>query len=373
MKIIHTADLHLGKIVNGYSMLDEQANALKQIINYIKQYNVETLLISGDVYDKKTPSESAVLLFDNFIYELSNMNINVLIISGNHDSGLKLQFANKLLSKQSIHIIGLYNESLSKIQLEDDYGLINFYLLPFIKPSDIRKYDESIKTYDDAVSYVINNEHIDYMQRNIFLGHQFYASGNEEISDSEIISVGGSDNVAYNHLIDFDYAALGHLHKAQKLKSEFIRYSGSIVPYSESEVNVNKSVVLLDIKEKANINYQLLPLNQIHKFRSVKAHIKDILNMDNSLDYVFVTLLDDHVVDAMSKLRLKFPNIMSLDFDNTRTRENQVIDIENNIDDISKKAMFENFYNIQNNTGLNDNQQSIVDQILERLDDNASN
>lgn len=373
MRILHTADLHIGKVVNGFSMLDEQAHSLKQIINYLKEYHVDTLIIAGDIYDKKMPSDSSVELFDKFLLEVAKLNITCLIISGNHDSGIKLQFANSLLKKQDIFIIGKYDGKLSKITLKDQYGDINFYLLPFIKPSDIRQFDSNISTYNEAVAYSLNNEEINYDKRNVFIGHQFYASGTEEISESEIISVGGSESVAYNHLLDFDYSALGHLHKPQRLMSDYIRYSGSITPYSESEITSSKSVVLLDLKEKGEKSFELLRLNPLLNFRKVKDYLDNILSLEASDDYMFITLLDENVIDAMGKLRSKFKNIMTLDFDNKRTKEDLIIDNDKDLEDIATIDLFAKFFKLQNNQDLSDKQRAIIESIVERIDENASN
>ena len=373
MRILHTADLHIGKVVNGYSMLNEQEHSLKQILGYLSEYKIDTLIIAGDIYDKKTPSDSSVELFDKFLLEVSKLKVKCLIISGNHDSGTKIQFAKSLLVNQDIYIVGKYNGSLAKVTLEDDFGEVTFYLLPFIKPSDIRLYDPTISTYNEAVAYTLSKEEINYNERNVFVGHQFYASGSEEISESEIISVGGSESVAYNHLIDFDYAALGHLHKPQRLMSDFIRYSGSITPYSESEISSSKSVVFIDLKEKGEVSYELLKIESLLKFKSVKDYLENVLNLEASDDYMFITLLDENLIDAMGKLRSKFNNIMTLDFDNMRTKKDSLVDNDLDTDDISTIDLFTNFFKLQNNQDLSDEQREIVNSVIERIDDNASN
>ncbi len=371
MRILHTADLHLGKNVNGFSMIQEQEETLLQIIDYVKEYNVDTLLIAGDVYDKRNPSDESVALFNEFISQVSLLKIPVLIISGNHDSGVKLQFGKEIMKHQNIHISGVYEGHIEKIVLDDDYGSINFYLMPFIRPGDVRKYHE-VTSYHDALETVIKEEAIDYSQRNVFVGHQFFASGSQEMSDSEIIAVGGIDNVGYSILEDFDYAALGHLHKPQKLIHETIRYSGSIVTYSESEVNDKKGVVLFELKEKGTLTLERLPLVTKKKFRKIKTYMKDLEAMPASEDYVFVTLLDDDIVDALNKVRAKFPNVMSLDFDNERTRSQAKLDVID-VQDIPVDTLFYEFFKLQNNQELTESQKEIVADILERIDPHASN
>lgn len=373
MKIIHIADLHIGKVVNGFSMLDEQAYVLNNVITMIKDNQVETLIIAGDIYDKRNPSDESVKLFNHFLNEISKLNITTLIISGNHDSAIKLSFGNELLLAHNIHIVGKVESSIHKVVLEDQYGSINFYLLPFIRISDVRHLDASLTSYHDAVKCALTASNINYQERNIFIGHQFFASGSEETSDSEQISVGGSDNVGYNLLLDFDYAALGHLHRPQKLKVDYIRYSGSIVTYSESEVSDNKSLVLIDFKAKGDLQFELLPLKTVRQFIKKKGYLDELLQAEPSDDYMFITLYDELVVDALGKLRNIYPNLMSLNFDNQRTKVTNKIEV---IDDVEVKSpinLFKKFYGLQNNRDLNDNQIEIITKVVERIDDNATN
>lgn len=372
MKIIHTADLHIGKQVNGFSMIQEQASALQQIDDAIKDYDVDVLMIAGDVYDKRNPSDESVALFNKFLASVSKHQIPILIISGNHDSGVKLQFAHEILKQQNIHIVGQYQGDMETISIEDEYGFVNFYLMPFIRPADVRAYYPEVSSYHDALDYVIKKAKINTQERNVFIGHQFFAGGMEERSDSEIIAVGGIDNVGYTVLQDFDYAALGHLHKPQKLMSEMIRYSGSIVKYSESEVNDHKSIILLEMKEKGNLAYEKIPLKSEKAFRKVRGYLSEVVAMPASDDYVFVTLLDDDVVDALNKVRAVFSNVMSLDFDNTRTQSQQKLEMVEGIEDIPVIDLYRQFFEKQNNQALSDTQEDIIVKVLERIDDHAS-
>ncbi|NLY62534.1 MAG: exonuclease SbcCD subunit D [Erysipelothrix sp.] len=372
MRILHTADLHIGKVVNGYSMLEEQAYALDQIIATIKEYAIDVLIIAGDVYDKRYPSDQASKLFNDFLSNLLVFKIPVLIIAGNHDAGVKLEFGKEIFAYQDLHIEGQFNESLKQVTINDEYGVVNFYLAPFMRPSDLRLYTDDVTSYHEALAYVIDQANIDKAERNLFIGHQFFASGSESISDSEQISVGGIENVGYQILSDFDYAALGHLHRPQRLMSDFIRYSGSIVKYSLSEVNDNKSLVLIELKEKGDITYELLPLKSLREFKHIKGYLADILSMDKTDDYVFVTLLDDDVLDAISKLKTIFTNLMTLDFDNKRTQANATIDLLTDIEDLSASQLFKEFYALFNNSEMSESQAKIVEQIMERIDQSAS-
>lgn len=373
MKIIHIADLHIGKVVNGFSMINDQAFVLKNIVDIMKEKEVDVLIIAGDVYDKRNPSDESVNLFNEFINDISKLDITTFIVSGNHDSSAKLTFANDLLKKHHIHIVGKVKDKIECITLDDEYGKVHFHLLPFIRPGDVRHLDEKIKTYHEAIECAIKHSNIDYSERNIFVGHQFFASGTEEISDSEVISVGGSDNVGYNLLLDFDYAALGHLHRPQKLKSEYIRYSGSILTYSESEVRDNKSLVYFEIKQKNDLKFELIPLISEKAFIKKEGYLEDILKEENSDDYIFVTLFDDVVSDALGKLRSKFKNLMSLNFNNKRTSSNNELIINEDVENSDPIELFKSFYKLQNNDDLNRKQLEIVEYVIERIDKNASN
>lgn len=371
MRIFHLADLHIGKIVNGFSMIDEQQYILNQIIDKVKDKKPDVIMIAGDVYDKRNPSNEAVSLFSDFITKLSALSLDILIVSGNHDSGDKLQFLNEILNKQKIHIVGDFKEAIYKLRLSDEYGLVNFYLMPFVRPSDVRSFYPEVDSYHTALEVAISKTDIDYSQRNIFIGHQFFAGAmlDLERSESELISVGGIDNVGYNLLLDFDYAALGHLHKAQKLGVDYIRYSGSPLKYSESEVNHNKSIVMIDLKEKDNLEIQKLSLSPKTQMRQVRDYIELILDSDydkDSLDdFVHVILLDDdEVIDAIGKLRNKYQNIMSLKFENVRSQIDNQINVRDDISETNPIQLFHDFFKLQNNQEMNKNQSEMVEKLI---------
>lgn len=373
MRIFHLADLHIGKIVNGFSMIDQQVYILDQIINLIKKYQPEVIMIAGDVYDKRNPSNESVRVFNNFLTKLSTFDLDILIISGNHDSGDKLQFLSTVLKKQRIHIVGNFKETIKKVKINDNYGHINFYLMPFVRPSDVRMYIDDVDSYHSAIEKAISHTSIDWSQRNIFIGHQFFASSQQELerSDSELISVGGIDNVGYNLLSNFDYAALGHLHKAQQIRHDYIRYSGSPLKYSDSEVNHKKSIVMLDIMEKDNYSIELLQLKPQLEMRAIKGYLEDILKVDYDLenlnDYVHITLLDDgEIIDAIGKLRNKYPNLMSLKFDNIKSQTDSQINVVEDISDTDPIKLFKDFFKLQNNKNLNDNQIKIINKLMKK-------
>ncbi len=248
--------------------------------------------------------------------------------------------------------------------------------MPFVRITDVKMYDDSVNTYNEALLSAIKNTDIDYSQRNIFVGHQFFSGANEERSDSEIISVGGIDSVNYQMLLDFDYSALGHLHKAQQLGSKYIRYSGSPIVFSKSEVNHNKSLVKIDIKEKENIEIDLIKLEPLREFVSVKGLYEDIIN-DESLDseaYTFVTLInDEEIINVISKLKNRFPYLMSLDFDNKRSRSIMNLEKVSRSSSVDPFDLFSDFYYEVNNQKLNEAQEEIVKEIMERINHDASN
>lgn len=368
MRILHIADLHIGKIVNGYSMLEEQSYALDQVLHMIKEHEVEALIMAGDIYDTRYPSDESVKLFNDFMTQLIPLNLHIFIISGNHDAGTKLAFANKLLAKQNVHIVGDIKDGYNPIVLEDEYGSLNFYLIPFIRPSDVRVQFEHVSSYDGALKAVIAHLSINENERNILVGHQFFSSGSEVTSDSERLLVGGIEQVSYTHLIQFDYVALGHLHRSQIVKEDHIRYSGSLVKYSLSEVNDQKSVILFDIKEKGTLHIQKLALTMKHDFKHVEGMLEEIVALDATDDYMFVTLNDDYAVDAIVQLKVKFKNLMNLDFNNARTKASNQITTISNIEAIPPLTLFNNLYETFHDEPLSESQIKIVNKIMEGID-----
>lgn len=373
MRIFHIADLHLGKIVNGFSMLDEQKFILDEIVFLVKNKAPDVVIIAGDIYDKQNPNNAAVVLFNDFLLKLLVYKLDVLIISGNHDAGLKLEFAKDFLSKQKIHIVGSFNQTIDKIELKDRYGSVNFYLMPFVRPADVRIFYPEVSSYHQALKVAIEKSDIDYNKRNVFVGHQFFAGNVEGIerSDSELISVGGIDNVAYDLLKNFDYAALGHLHKAQKLAYDYIRYSGSPLKYSESEVNHQKSLVMIDLKEKSDINISLLDLKAKTSMRQVEGFIDDILALDYDVgqtnDFVHIHLLDENeVIDAIGKLRHKYPKLMTLQFKNTSRQINEDFQTISDLSKTNPIDLFKDFFKMQNDKDMNDNQKEIVEKLMRK-------
>ena len=374
MKLMHLSDLHLGKRVNEFSMLEDQVYIINKIINIIDDKKPDGIILAGDIYDKPIPPAEAVELFDYFLYKLSQRNIKVFIISGNHDSAERIAFGSRLFDKSGIYLSPVYDGKISPIELNDDYGKINIYMLPFIKPVHVRRFfpDEEISSYTDAVSTVIKNMNMDNDIRNILITHQFVTGSSR--TESEDISVGGSDNVDSIVFKDFDYVALGHIHRSQSCGSEYIRYCGTPLKYSFSEANDTKSITLLDINEKGNIKLDFIPLTPLRDMVEIKGTYNELIlksfyeNTTLQEDYVHITLTDEEdIPDVITKLRVVYKNIMKLDYDNNRTRSISEISLINDMESKSPLELFDIFYESRNGQYLSDVQRDFMENIIEDI------
>ncbi len=374
MKLMHLSDLHLGKRVNEFSMLEDQVYIINKIISIIDDKKPDGIILAGDIYDKPIPPAEAVELFDDFLYKLSQRNIKVFIISGNHDSAERIAFGSRLFDKSGIYLSPVYDGKISPIELNDDYGKINIYMLPFIKPVHVRRFfpDEEISSYTDAVSTVIKNMNMDNDIRNILITHQFVTGSSR--TESEDISVGGSDNVDSIVFKDFDYVALGHIHRSQSCGSEYIRYCGTPLKYSFSEANDTKSITLLDINEKGNIKLDFIPLTPLRDMVEIKGTYNELIlksfyeNTTLQEDYVHITLTDEEdIPDVITKLRVVYKNIMKLDYDNNRTRSISEISLINDMESKSPLELFDIFYESRNGQYLSDVQRDFMENIIEDI------
>ena len=374
MKLMHLSDLHLGKRVNDFSMLEDQAYILNKIINIIDDEKPTGIILAGDIYDKPIPPAEAVELFDDFLYKLSQRNIQVFIISGNHDSAERIAFGARLFDKTDIYLSPVYNGTISPIEVHDDFGKLNIYMLPFIKPVHVRRYfpDKEISSYTDAVSTVIENMHIDTSSRNILVTHQFVTGSSR--TESEDVSVGGSDNVDSVVFKDFDYVALGHIHRSQSCCSEYIRYCGTPLKYSFSESKDTKSITVIDIKEKGNIKLDFIPLTPLRDMVELKGTYEELMlrsfyeNTTYPDDYVHITLTDeDDILDVITRLRVVYKNIMKLDYDNQRTRSSSEINLINDMESKSPLELFDIFYESRNGQHLSDIQKDFMENIIEDI------
>ena len=374
MKFIHLSDLHLGKRVNEFSMIEDQDYILKKILEVIDEEKPDSVIIAGDVYDKSVPSAEAVALFDSFLVSLAERNIQVFFISGNHDSAERIAFGSRLMDASGIHLSPVYSGEVSPIEMSDDYGRVNVYMLPFVKPSNVRAFfpEKEISSYTDAVKTAIDRMSVDPSQRNILITHQFVTGAAS--AGSEELSVGGTDNVAAEVFDGFDYVALGHIHRSQKCGHEYVRYSGTPLKYSFSEAKDQKSVTVVEMKEKGNLEISSVPLKPKHDMVEIRGTYNELMlksfyeNTSYRSDYVHITLTDeDDVPDALAKLRVVYKNIMKLDYDNTRTRNNAVL---KDIEDVKSKSpfdLFSEFYRTQNGLEMSDEQAETVISLVEKI------
>lgn len=372
MRFLHISDLHIGKKVNEFSMIEDQKFFLKQILKIIDDKSVETVLIAGDIYDTSLPTIEAVKLLDEFLYELSTRNLSVFIISGNHDSAERIAFGSRIMEAKNIFFSPVFNGSIVPKTLKDDFGDINIYMLPFLKPIHIKRYfeDAEINNYTDAIRTVIESMNINKDKRNILLSHQYVTGSNR--TESEEIVIGGLDNVDVSCYLDFDYVALGHIHRAQKLKQDNIRYSGTPIPYSFSEANDKKSVVVFDIMEKGSFDFQLIPIDAMIGMREIKGKYNDIVARDFykdfQNDYLHITLTDEEdIPNALGRLRAIFKNIMKLDYDNLRTRASRDLIINEEVKNKDPLELLSELFEIQNNMQLSDEQRDFALSVFEKI------
>ena len=374
MKILHLADLHIGKIIYEQSLLEDQEYMLKQIEKIIEKEKIEAVLISGDIYDRSIPPADAVEVLDKFLNNLIKiLKVKVFIISGNHDSKERLNFGSKIFENDGLYIQTTYNGKIRKVELDEK---INIYMLPFIKPIELRQYfeNEKIETYNDAIKNIIENEKLDKTKINILMAHQFVTSGttNPETCESETINVGGLDNVDASNFSEFDYVALGHIHGPQKIGEEKIRYSGTMLKYSFSEVNHHKSVVIIEIKN-GKIDFKLEPLIPLRDMRKIQGPIEELLKKENyegtnQQDYIKAVITNEEAIyDAIGQIRKIYPNTLSLDILNSKSY-NSDMDIENfeKIKEKSEFELFNDFYEFQNSVRLDEEQSDIIKKVIEK-------
>lgn len=373
MKFIHLSDLHIGKRVNEISMLEEQEYILSQILNIIDAQQPEAVLISGDVYDKSVPSAEAVTLFDEFLFRLAERKLQVMIISGNHDSAERLAFGGRLMEEKGIHLSPAYNGSIAPITLRDAYGDVHFWLLPFLRPIHVKRFfpGETIQSYTDACRVAVEKMEVDFTKRNVLLAHQFVTGS--ATSDSEEISVGGADNVDAAVFSGFDYVALGHIHGPQNAGSEQIRYCGTPLKYSFSEAGHKKSVTVAELGEKGSFRLHTVPLTPKHDLREIRGTYEQVTAKSFYAntpveDYLHIILTDEEdVPEAAARLRVIYPNLMKLSYDNTRTRSHAVIDGGADVQSKSPMELFEELYRLQNNQPMSGIQREFMKDLMEHI------
>lgn len=375
MRLMHLADLHIGKRVNEFSMLEDQRYVFDQVLALARDQRVDGVLIAGDIYDKSIPSVEAVSLFDNFLTRLSKENFPVYMISGNHDSAERLSFGAKLMKKSNVYVASEYAGDVEKVSVSDRYGTVDIYLLPFIKPAYVRavfkEEAEDIRTYQDAVAFVMDKVKLDKNHRSILVAHQFVTGA--AICDSEEHSVGGMEQVDAACFAGFDYVALGHLHGPQTVGCDTVRYAGTLLKYSFSEVNHKKCVTIVDLREKGNIDIKTYPLKPLHDMRKLRGSYEELTRKANyegtdTKDYVQITLTDEEdIFDAVGKLRSIYQNLMKLEYDNTRTRQNRQTELYEAVEDRAPMDLVEELFKFQNNRTMGEEQKQYMQTMITDL------
>lgn len=374
MKFLHLADLHLGKRVNGFSMLEDQAHILRQILAILDDEQPDGVLVAGDVYDKSVPSVEAVELLDGFLTELRARGVPVLLISGNHDSPERLAFGGRVMDSCGIHISPVYDGALAPVTLHDAFGPVHVWLLPFVKPAHVRRWfpDADIESYTDAVAEAVAHMDIDTAARNVLVTHQFVTGGAR--SGSEELSVGGTDNVDSGVFAPFDYVALGHLHGAQHIGRETIRYAGSPLKYSFSEARQHKSVTVVTLGEKGDVQVRTVALTPLRELREIRGSYDELTarsfyeHTTYRSDYLHLILTDEQdVFDAMSRLRTIYPYLMTLDYDNARTRAAGGMSVPAETERRTPLELFEALYQRQNHRPMSGVQRAYIAQLMEQI------
>ena len=374
MKFLHLADLHLGKRVNGFSMLEDQAHILRQILAILDDEQPDSVLIAGDVYDKSVPSVEAVGLLDGFLTELRARGVPVLLISGNHDSPERLAFGGRVMDSCGIHISPVYDGALAPVTLHDAFGPVHVWLLPFVKPAHVRRWfpDADIESYTDAVAEAVAHMDIDTAARNVLVTHQFVTGGAR--SGSEELSVGGTDNVDSSVFAPFDSVALGHLHGAQQIGRETIRYAGSPLKYSFSEARQHKSVTVVTLGEKGDVQVRTAALTPLRELREIRGSYDELTarsfyeHTTYRSDYLHLILTDEQdVFDAMSRLRTIYPYLMTLDYDNARTRAAGGMSVPAETERRTPLELFEALYQRQNHRPMSEVQRAYIAQLMEQI------
>ncbi len=377
MKLLHISDLHIGKRVNAFSMIEDQKYILRQILAIADSQQADGVMIAGDIYDKPVPSAEAVQLFDWFLTELADRGKQVYAVSGNHDSAERIAFGAQLMSGRGVYVSPVYQGETAMLTVHDAYGELCIYLLPFIKPAVVRHALEDApgmegkalpESYQDAVALAVERMEVDCSRRNILIAHQFVTGAGR--CDSEDVSVGGVDNVDADLFDAFDYVALGHLHSPQRAGG-LGRYSGSPLKYSFSEAEQEKSVTVVELGGKGRIEITAVPLVPLHDLRRIRGTYLEVTARDfyrdmDTEDYVQITLTDEEdIPDGMEKLRIIYPNLMRLEYDNSRTRQNRLIERTEEIEQKSELELFAEFYELQNNQPMSDEQAAFVARLIE--------
>ena len=373
MKLIHISDLHIGKRVSEFSMLEDQRVILSQILAAVKQEQADGVLVAGDIYDKPVPSAEAVQVFDEFLTRLAEMETPVFVVSGNHDSAERVAFGARLMSGRGVYVSPVYDGDVTNFTMKDSHGEVVVYLLPFVKPALVRHVfeNEDPGSYQDAVRIAVDHMNVDPNKRNVLVAHQFVTGAFR--CDSEEVLVGGLDNVDVSVFDAFDYVALGHIHSPQHVGRETVRYCGTPLKYSFSETEQEKSMTVVELKEKGSVEIKTLPFKPLRDMRRIRGTYLELTALSfyqdtNREDYIQAVLTDEEdVPDGLMKLRVIYPNLMKLEYDNQRTRDNREISGTCEAEHKSELELFEEFYELQNNQPVSQKQREFVGKMIREI------
>lgn len=381
MKFLHISDLHIGKRVNEFSMTEDQKYILNQILQIAQREQVDAVLIAGDIYDKPMPSAEAVQMFDWFLTGLADLGKKVLAVSGNHDSPERIAFGGELMRGRGVYVSPVYRGETLEVALQDSYGEIRVHLLPFVKPATVRHALEERpedeggirlpESYQEAAEIAIRRMKIDEKARNILVAHQFVTGAGR--CDSEEVAVGGMDNVDARVFNAFDYVALGHIHSPQSVGRETVRYCGTPLKYSFSEAEQEKSVTIVELREKGQLTVSTVPLIPLHDMRKIRGAYLEVMSKSfyqdrDREDYMQITLTDEEdIPDGMQRLRTVYPNLMRLVYDNSRTREDRTVEAVGQVEERSEMELFGEFYEMQNNQPMSGEQAAFIEKLIEGL------
>ena len=371
MKFMHLSDLHIGKRLNDLSLIEDQAYALDRAAELAARERVDAVLIAGDVYQKASPQAEAMTLFDSFLTRLAEKGMRVFIISGNHDSDRRISYFSKFLKKTGVFVSEAFEGMLQTVTVSDEYGPIYIHLLPFLRPTSVKRFfpDSEIHTYEDAVRAVISHSNVDQTTRNVLICHQLVTGA--ETCDSEEEAVGGLDNISPSAFEGFDYVALGHIHKPQRAGRDNMRYAGSLLKYSLSEKDHKKSVCILEMKEKGDLTITLHEIETLRDVREVRGEMNALLNEPYSEDYVRCVVTDElPPPDARVTLSTVFPNMIKFSIENSKTQADMDISPDNNIENKSVMDLFSEFFMLQNGGQTpSDKHLSVIEEILKEMEE----
>lgn len=371
VRFLHTADLHLGKQMNDLSLLEDQAFVLQQMLHLAVEKKVDAVLIAGDVYQRTSPQAEAMALFDQFVSQLAEAGKQVFVISGNHDSALRIAYFSSLVKGAGVHVTQKFDGSLQQVVMEDEHGKLNVWMLPFLRPAQVKRAlpEERIASYQDAVAAVLRHAPVNHGERNVLMCHQFITGC--EVCDSEELSVGGLDMIDGAVFDGFDYVALGHIHKPQRVLWDTLRYAGSPLKYSFSEAQHKKSVALVDMEEKGHVKVEMLPLYPLHDVRLLEGTLDELMRMDYSEDYVWITIHDElPPPDARVTLTVNFPNMMKFSVVNSKTKYDLDVKAVQSMESKTVSQLFEDFYRLQNNDQLpGEKHMQILNKIIKELEE----